>query len=67
MENWGQTSTLESMPKVKTGKSYLKNKSKALKTAVKEFFRKERLKKIDLLRGNFSFDKTILNARHNER
>lgn len=55
------------MPKVKTSKSYLKNKSKTLKTAVKEFLRKERLKKIDLLRGNFSFDKTILNARHNER
>ena len=47
--------------------THLKNKSKAIIIAIEEFLRKERLKKIDLLRGNFSFDKAILNARHNER
>ena len=47
--------------------THLKNKSKAIRIAIEEFLRKERLKKIDLLRGNFSFDKTILEVRHNER
>ena len=45
--------------------THLKNKSKAVRIAIEEFLRKERLKKIDLLRGNFSFDKTILKSRHN--
>lgn len=47
--------------------THLKNKSKAVRIAIEEFLRKERLKKIDLLRGDFSFDKSVLNARHNER
>ncbi len=47
--------------------THLKNKSKAVRIAIEEFLRKERLKKIDFLRGNFSFDKTILEARHNVR
>ena len=47
--------------------THLKNKSKAVRIAIEEFLRKERLKKIDLLRGNFSFDKAILKASHNER
>ncbi len=47
--------------------THLKNKSKAVRIAIEEFLRKERLRKIDLLRGNFSFDKTILDARHNVR
>ena len=34
--------------------THLKNKSKAVRIAIGEFLRKERLKKIDLLRGNFS-------------
>ena len=45
----------------------LRNKSKAVRIAIEEFLRKERLKKIDLLRGNLSFDKKILEARHYER
>ena len=47
--------------------THLKNKIKAVRIAIEEFLRKERLKKIDLLRGNVSFDKAILKARHNER
>ena len=47
--------------------THLKNKSKAVRIAIGEFLRKERLKKIDLSRGNFSFDMTVLNARHNVR
>ncbi len=44
--------------------THLKNKSKAVRIAIEEFLRKERLKKIDLLRGHFSFDEKILEARH---
>ena len=47
--------------------THLKNKSKAVRIAIEEFLRKERLKKIDFLRGNLSFDKNILEARHYER
>lgn len=47
--------------------THLKNKSKAVRIAIEEFLRKERLKKIDLLRGSLSFDTTILEARHNAR
>lgn len=45
----------------------VKNKSKAVRIAIEEFLRKDRLKKIDLFRGDFSFDKKILDARHHER
>jgi len=45
----------------------LKNKSKAVRIAIEEFLRKERLKKLDLLRGNLSFDEKILEARHHAR
>jgi len=45
----------------------LKNKSKAVRIAIEEFLRKERLKKLDLLRGNLSFDEKILEARHHTR
>lgn len=45
----------------------LKNKSKAVRIAIEEFLRKERLKKIDSLRGDFSFNKAIIEARHNAR
>ncbi|MBI4706959.1 MAG: hypothetical protein HY761_03425 [Candidatus Omnitrophica bacterium] len=47
--------------------THLKNKSKAVSIAIEEFLRRERLKKIDLLRGNFSFDEKILEARHYAR
>ena len=47
--------------------THMKNKSKAVRIAIEEFLRRERLKKIDLLRGGLSFDKTILEARHNAR
>ena len=47
--------------------THLKNKSKAVRIAIEEFIRKERLKKIDLLRGNLSFDKAILKACDNVR
>ncbi len=47
--------------------THLKNKSKAVRIAIEEFLRKERLKKIDLLRGSLFFDTTILEARHNAR
>ena len=47
--------------------THLKNKSKAVRIAIEEFLRKERLKKIDLLRGRLSFDTTIMKARHDAR
>lgn len=47
--------------------THLKNKSKAVRIAIEEFLRKEKLKKIDFLRGNFSFDEKILEARHHAR
>ena len=47
--------------------THLKNKSKAVRIAIEEFLRKERLKKIDRLRGSLSFDKTTAEARHNAR
>lgn len=47
--------------------THLKNKSKAVRIAIEEFLRKERLKKIDRLRGKFVFDKRILKDRHHER
>ena len=47
--------------------THLKNKSKAVRIAIEEFLRKERLKKIDLLRGNLSFDEKILEVRHYAR
>lgn len=45
----------------------LKNKSKAVRVAIEEFLRRERLRKIDLSRGDFSFDETVLEARHHAR
>lgn len=45
----------------------LKNKNKAVRMAIEEFLRQERLRKIDLLRGDFAFDMTILEARHHAR
>lgn len=47
--------------------THLKNKSKAVRMAIEEFLRRERLRKIDLLRGDFSFDMTTLEARHHAR
>ena len=45
----------------------LKNKNKAVRMAIEEFLRRERLRKIDLLRGDFAFDMTTLEARHHAR
>lgn len=36
-------------------------------TPLRGFLKKERLKKIDLLRGNLSFDEKVLEARHHVR
>lgn len=47
--------------------THLKNKSKAVRVAIEEFLRRERLRKIDLSRGDFSFDETVLEARHHAR
>lgn len=47
--------------------THLKNKSKAVRLAVEEFLRKEKLKKIELLREGLSFDKKILEGRHHAR
>ena len=45
----------------------LKNKSEAVRIAIDEYLRKEKLKKIDSLRGKLSFDKKVLEERHNVR
>lgn len=47
--------------------THLKNKSKAVRLAVEEFLRKEKLKKIELMRDSLSFDKKILEGRHHGR
>ncbi|TAN62344.1 hypothetical protein EPN16_01730 [bacterium] len=47
--------------------THQKNKSKAVRLAVEEYLRKERLRKIELLRGGLSFNKKILAGRHHGR
>ena len=47
--------------------THLKNKSKAVRLAVEEFLRKEKLKKIELMREGLSFDKKILEGRRHAR
>lgn len=47
--------------------THLKNRSKAIRLAIEEFLRKEKLKKINFLRGQVSFDKKILSLRHESR
>lgn len=47
--------------------THLKNKSKAIRIAVDEFLRKEKLKKIDALRGTLHFDEKVLEERHRAR
>lgn len=47
--------------------THQKNKSKAVRLAVEEYLRKEKLKKIELLRGGLSFDKKMLEGRHHAR
>lgn len=47
--------------------THLRNKSKAVRMAIEEFLRRERLRKIDLLRGDFSFDMAALEERHHAR
>lgn len=47
--------------------THQKNKSKAVRLAVEEYLRKEKLKKIELLRGGLYFDKKTLEGRHHAR
>ncbi|HAH20004.1 MAG: hypothetical protein A2Y00_01255 [Omnitrophica WOR_2 bacterium GWF2_43_52] len=47
--------------------THLKNKSEAVRITIDEYLRKEKLKKIDSLRGKLFFDKKVLEGRHDER
>lgn len=47
--------------------THLKNKSEAVRVTIDEFLRKEKLKRMDALRGHIHFDKKILKPRHNAR
>lgn len=47
--------------------THLKNKSKAIRIAIDEFLRKQRLKKIEAMRGKFGFAEKVLDARHYAR
>jgi hypothetical protein len=57
----------EDMLKKLLGSTHSKNKSKAIRMAVFDFLRKDRLRKIESLRGQVSFDDNILKERHAER
>lgn len=57
----------ETMVSKLLGSTHLKNKSKAVRIAVSEFLRKDRLKRIEALRGHVDFDEDVLKARHAER
>ena len=47
--------------------THLNNKRKAVRIVIEEFLRKEKLEKIDSLRGKVFFDKKTVEYRHHAR
>jgi hypothetical protein len=47
--------------------SHAKNKSRAVAVAIEAYLRRQRLQELLALRGQLTFDRTVLRLRHRER